>query len=159
MKPVYRGILIGAVQCLMVLSVAGKYAFDRATLPRAWVKAAPVDPNYWLRGRYFSLSLQVEMPEGDKDYSQSVRLHAQGGRLIATPEPNGHGLTVYRMQQQPWVLAKQVAFYLPERAVDPSHLKPGEELWVEVSVPKNGPPRPLRLALKKDGNLVPLPLP
>ncbi len=136
MKPVYRGILIGAVQCLIVLSVAGKYALDRATLPRVWVKAAPVDPNLWLRGRYLSLGLQVEMPEGSSGYYQAVRLHAEGGRLIAMPETNGHGLSVSRIQQQPWILTQPVAFYLPEHAADPSRLKPGEELWAEVTVPK-----------------------
>jgi len=160
MKPVYRGILTGALQCLIVLSVAGKYAVDRATLPRVWVKAsAPIDPSLWLRGRYLSLSLQVEIPEGDRDYYQSVRLHAEGGRLIVTPEPNGHGLTVSRIRRQPWTLTQPVAFYLPEHAAGPSRLKPGEELWVEVSVPHNGPPRPLRLAIRKGGNLMPLPSP
>ncbi|MDR3701266.1 MAG: hypothetical protein P4L56_16585 [Candidatus Sulfopaludibacter sp.] len=159
MKPVYRGILIGAVQCLMVLSVAGKYAFDRATLPRAWVNATPVDPSLWVRGRYVSLNLQVEMPEGYSGYYQPVRIHAAGGRLIATPDPNGRGLTASRVQQRPWILTQPVAFYLPEHAADPSRLRQGEELWVEVSVPNYGPPRPLRLAIKKDGNFVPLALP
>ena len=39
MKPVYRGIAVAVLQCLMVLSVAGKYALDRERLPRAWAKA------------------------------------------------------------------------------------------------------------------------
>ena len=34
----------------------------------------------------------------------------------------------------------------------------GEELWVEVTLPKQGGPRPIRLAVKKDGVLAPLEL-
>jgi hypothetical protein len=30
------------------------------------------------------------------------------------------------------------------------------DLWVEVSVPREGPPRPLRLGVMKDGKIVPL---
>jgi len=49
-----------------------------------------------------------------------------------------------------------VAFFIPEHANNPARLNPGEELWVEVTVPKKGPPRPLRLGIKKDGILTPL---
>ena len=45
MKPVYRGVAVGVVQCLIVLSVAGKYALDRERLPRVWAKAAPRIPS------------------------------------------------------------------------------------------------------------------
>jgi hypothetical protein len=41
-----------------------------------------------------------------------------------------------------------VDFYIPEHASDPSRLKPGQELWIEVTVPPKGPPRPIQLALK-----------
>ena len=44
MKPVYRGILVAVLQCLLVLSLAGKYAWDREHLPRVWAKTAPGDP-------------------------------------------------------------------------------------------------------------------
>jgi len=114
MKSVYRGGAVALLQCLMVLSVAGKYALDRERLPRVWVQAAPVDPNLPLRGRY-------------------LRLHLQG-RL----EP--------------------AAFFIPEHAADPSRRAPGEELWVECSVPEKGSPRPIRLAVKKEGVLTPLEL-
>jgi hypothetical protein len=49
-----------------------------------------------------------------------------------------------------------VDFYLPEHAQDPSQLKPGQELWIEVTVPPKGPPRPLQLALKDKGLWKPL---
>ncbi|HLY39798.1 MAG TPA: hypothetical protein VKR52_01245 [Terracidiphilus sp.] len=45
-------------------------------------------------------------------------------------------------------LDEPVDFYLPEHAIDPSARKPGQELWMEVTVPPKGPPRPLQAALK-----------
>jgi hypothetical protein len=61
MKPAYRGIAVAVVQCLIVLSLAGKYAIDRERLPRVWVNATPVDPDLPIRGRYVSLRLQVDV--------------------------------------------------------------------------------------------------
>jgi hypothetical protein len=51
-----------------------------------------------------------------------------------------------------------VAFFIPEHVADPSQRPAGEELWVEVSLPPVGPPRPVRLGVKKDGVLKPLEL-
>lgn len=51
-----------------------------------------------------------------------------------------------------------VAFFIPPNVPDPSRRPAGEELWVEVSVPKSGAPRPIRLGVKKDGTLTPLDL-
>jgi hypothetical protein len=40
-----------------------------------------------------------------------------------------------------------------------SRRQEGEELWVEVTIPKKGPPRPIRLGVKKgDGAIIPLAL-
>jgi hypothetical protein len=49
-----------------------------------------------------------------------------------------------------------VDFYIAEHAADPTPLKHGQELWIEVTVPHKGPPRPLQLALKQDGAWKPL---
>jgi hypothetical protein len=49
-----------------------------------------------------------------------------------------------------------LAYFIPEHVPDPSLRPPGEELWVEVTLPRQGPPRPIRLAVKKDGKLTPL---
>jgi hypothetical protein len=49
-----------------------------------------------------------------------------------------------------------VDFYIPEHASDPSRLKPGQELWIEVTVPPKGPPRPIQLALKDNSAWKPL---
>jgi hypothetical protein len=53
-------------------------------------------------------------------------------------------------------LDEPVDFYIAEHAADPTRLKPGQELWIEVTVPPQGPPRPLQLALKQDGVWKPL---
>ena len=52
----------------------------------------------------------------------------------------------------------QVLFFVPEHALPfetlPAAQRP--ELWVEVTIPRAGPPRPIRLGVKKDGRLEPL---
>jgi len=54
-------------------------------------------------------------------------------------------------------LAAPLAFFITEHIPDPSRRPPGEELWVEVTIPKKGPPRPIRIGIKKaDGPIVPL---
>jgi hypothetical protein len=58
------------------------------------------------------------------------------------------------------VLGTPVLYFIPEHAKDPSTGRAsGEELWAEVTVPKAGPPRPIQLALKKNGAWQPLELP
>jgi hypothetical protein len=51
---------------------------------------------------------------------------------------------------------QRIAFFIPEDVPDPSIRARGEELWAEVTLPRKGPPRPIRLAVKKDGVLTPL---
>jgi hypothetical protein len=53
-------------------------------------------------------------------------------------------------------LETPVDFYIPEHAAIPSPLKAGQELWIEVTVPPKGPPRPIQLALKDAGAWRPL---
>src|ERR1039458_5729471 len=131
MKPVYRGIAVTVLQCLIVLSVAGKYALDRERLPRVWAMAAQVDPSLPVRGRYVSLRLQVEVPP-DAGQWTSARLSAVDGRLVATADPTGalHIMpAVVRTAAEPigtqWVLVERVAFFIPEHVPDPSRRPPG----------------------------------
>lgn len=155
MKSVYRGWAVALLQCLMVLSVAGKYATDRERLPRVWTKAMPFDPNLFVRGRYVSLRLQVEAPL-DAGQWTPARLSAVDGRLVATPDPAG-SVRIFPGGDR-WTLAEPVAFFIPEHVPDPSRRAAGEELWVEVSVPARGSPRPIRLGVKRNGVLTPLEL-
>jgi hypothetical protein len=155
MKSVYRGAAVALWQCLIVLTVAGQYALDRAQLPRVWVQAMPFDPNLFVRGRYVSLRLQVDAPP-EAGQGTSARLSVVDGRLVATPDPSGSVHIVPGGDR--WTIAEPVAFFIPERVPDPSRRAPGEELWVEVSVPARGSPRPIRLGVKRDGILTPLEL-
>jgi hypothetical protein len=143
MTTIYCGIAVAIFQCLVVLTLAGKYTYDRERLPRAWAKAAPVDPNLPIRGRYVTMRLEVSFAPGMG--GNPAQLSAKNGQLVGTPDNSGA------------MLSEPVAFFLPEHASDPSRRHPGEELWVEVSVPRKGPPRPIRLGVKKNGVLTPLP--
>jgi hypothetical protein len=53
-------------------------------------------------------------------------------------------------------LEKPVDFFVGEKTRSPLPLKAGQELWIEVTVPPKGPPRPLQLALKDNGAWKPL---
>ena len=51
---------------------------------------------------------------------------------------------------------QRLAFFIPEHVPDPSIRATDEELWAEVTIPRKGAPRPIRLAIKKNGTLTPL---
>ena len=53
-------------------------------------------------------------------------------------------------------LKQPVAFFVSQNVPALSRAAAGEELWVEVSVPARGAPRPVRLGVKKEGKLTPL---
>jgi hypothetical protein len=53
-------------------------------------------------------------------------------------------------------LDEPVDFYIAEHAADPTRLMPGQELWMEVTIPPQGPPRPIQLALKDNSDWKPL---
>ena len=190
-----KRILLAVLHVSIVLSLGVKLLHDRSTRPRYWLKAAPVDPDLPIRGRY--LSLRVELPVTDaelppvrprpKDWPEkdpwpprwqrnyvAVKLDPTPQGLIARAQgkaereeylsgEEGNATFPDRMRALPkeaWTVTLQepLAFFIPEHAVDPSRLKPGEELWVEVTLPKKGPLRPIRLGLKKGGTLSPLSL-
>ena len=44
----------------------------------------------------------------------------------------------------------------PPRVEGLGPLQPGEELWVEVTVPPAGPPRAIQLAVSGNGNFTPI---
>lgn len=154
-----RGFIVAAIHVAIVFAIAGKYAWDRDHLPRAWAKSASFDPNLPVRGRYVNLNVVVPAvppPAPNSYYGARVLLSIVDGQLTATlTESTTEGRSVWARNGQ-WQLANPVAFFLPEHVDDPTRLKPGEELWVELSIPPKGGPRPIRLALKKDGVLAPL---
>jgi hypothetical protein len=175
MTPFWRGILLAAVQVLMVVSLGLKLLADRARYPRVWAESMAYDPEAIIRGRYLSLRLKVkdvntagENSPGNfgsrgAQYSHGVRLGVENQQLVAYASPDNTGLYVLKTPQQngaesPSVLQQPVEFFISEHASDPSRHPPGEELWVEVTVPPKGPPRPIRLGMKNAGVLTPLKL-
>jgi uncharacterized membrane-anchored protein len=48
-------------------------------------------------------------------------------------------------------LVAPVNFYIAEHSRSPLPMATGAELWIEVTVPPKGPPRPIQLALKQNG--------
>lgn len=153
MTALEKGLILGGVQVALVMSLGAKLVIDRSTLPRVWVKTAPFDPNMPIRGRYVSMRLMVDargFPQGA--IYAPAQLSVEDGNLVARPAEDS---SVHVMFANP-SLAEPVAFFIPEHATDPSFRPPGEELWVEVTVPRRGPPRPIRLGVKKDGVLTPL---
>jgi hypothetical protein len=76
------------------------------------------------------------------------------GRYLAlrlVPEPSAQSYAETNNQM--------VLFFVPEHALPFEARRPAgdaPELWAEVTIPHKGPPRPIRLALKKSGKLEPL---
>jgi hypothetical protein len=166
MTNLQKGLILAVAQLALVASLAAKYAMDRARLPRVWVQTAAYDPSLPIRGRYVSFRLLVSMddaygsPQNLRRETRDVMLNVRDGHLVASPADHSTGLHVsgwmINRVGQVTVLTEPVAFFLPEHAVDPSLRRAGEELWVEVTVPKTGPPRPIRLAIKRGESFTPL---
>ena len=177
MKPWLKGLLVATLHVMIVLSLGAKLLYDRGTLPRVWARTSPIDPDSPLRGRYVSLQLEVDgqhlqhrhVPAAPKSAAvwqqwqgmQSVKLVVENSRLTALPEelPSTNYVAVRETDQGfQYRLHQPVDFYIPEGVPDPSRRGAGEELWVEVTVPPKGPPRPIRLGVMKEGKLTPLEL-
>jgi len=171
MSRLTKGLILAGIQLAIVASLGAKLALDRARLPRAWAKVRSFDPDLPIRGRYLALQLVVHVQPAGENKSGSARPEyknpcSMGGKLLATngqlgamPTDNDHGvwLTACLGPNQPDVLiAQPVLFFLPEHAENPMQTARGGELWAEVTVPKAGPPRPIRLAVKKGNSFTPL---
>ena len=98
---------------------------------------------------------------------QSVRFPAQlkviNGKLLAIRIPEGNGRPNELMiDGRPGAscedlrLEDPVDFFIAEHAAAPGPLKAGQELWIEVTVPSKGPPRPIQLAMKDGAGWRPL---
>lgn len=161
MKPIMKSLLLGIAQLALVASLGGKLIYDRAAQPRVWARTMPYDPDLPIRGRYVRLRVEVAVdraiPRKEKgDRATTMTLHAQEGRLrgliaSAPNETNAQRVVIETRNGEPVVvLAGPVAFFIPEHIPDPSIRPHGEELWVEVTLPKRGPPRPIRLGIKTE---------
>jgi hypothetical protein len=48
-------------------------------------------------------------------------------------------------------LTEPSLFFIPDTAQDPRAEFQGDELWVLATIPRQGPPRPIALGVKKTG--------
>ena len=174
-----RSAVLLVVQVVLVLSIAGKYLYERRVCPRVWVKTAQFDPNLPFRGRYLALRLAVDacdLPHNEAaslggpgvslphttGWRWRVKPEAKAGRLIAVlaeddvkPELTQE-LTQLGERCDRAVLQDQADYFISDKAKSPFPLKSNEELWVEVTVPPSGPPRPIQLAISNGSAFTPL---
>ena len=163
MRPLLRAIAVAAVQVALIAVVGGTLLHERATLPRVWIESAGVDPELPIRGRYVRLNLLVPaiVDEAVGDESQACgRLEVRDGQAVAILEDPADAVSgvpsacFARQEGAPgdkWLLLQSVAFFLGEDASDPTVGRAPGELWVEVTLPEGGRPRPIRLGLMRDG--------
>ena len=126
----------------------------QSTLPSAKAATFPRDINgAAVRGRFglrasttFRADLKIENNRLLAIRIQDDRNGTLGQEVSVMP-----GTTCDAMR-----LDMPVDFYLAEHAQSPLPLKPGQELWIESTIPPKGPPRPTQLALKDNSAWKPL---
>jgi hypothetical protein len=128
----------------------------QSTLPNAEQAIFPRDKNGVAGGPTFQIqgAQQIQFP---------ATLKVDGNKLVAIriPEDDSRprGITISALPGSScdnMRIDTPVDFYIAEHAPDPSRVHPGQELWIEVTVPPKGPPRPIQLALKDGGVWRPL---
>jgi hypothetical protein len=128
----------------------------QSTLPNAEQAVFQRDKNGVAGGPTF----QINAPQS---IQFPAKLKVDGNKLeaIRIPEDDSRpsGVSVYAdpgTSCENMRIDTPVDFYIAEHAADPSRVHAGQELWIEVTVPPKGPPRPLQLALKENGIWKPL---
>ena len=171
MKTIYKGLAVALIHVLIVASLGAKLLYDRATRPRIWVRTGTVDPDMPIRGRYLTMSLEVHAVDfrhnrnglnAPPDYGPAyVYLTVEDGKLVAHRTDRATGMFINgwpptrNSEDDVFLLSSPVVFFIPEHAQTPRVMR-GDELWAEVTVPRNGPPRPIQLALKHGDQWTPL---
>jgi hypothetical protein len=174
-------IALLVIQLVIVSSIAAKYLYQRWTCPRVWTRTTAYDPEMPMRGRYVSVQLLVDgcrntMPSAEQADTQRTnaalpagqlqfpaQLKVEGDKLLAIRIPEAEAHSGEQMVTA-WLkttcanmrLDAPLDFFIGEHAANPQTIRPGQELWIEVSVPPHGPPRPIQLALKDRGAWKPL---
>jgi hypothetical protein len=178
-------------QLAIVSTIAAKYWYQRWSCPRVWTRAAAIDPQLPMRGRYLAVNLTVDgcqstLPSAkNANFPRDVNGAVKPGPYVLRPravdfranlkvvnktlvavrnegtEDSTAGEEVVGTAGSPcnqMQLASSTDFFISDTAQSPLPLKPGQELWIEVTVPPIGPPRPIQLALKDNGAWKPLDL-
>ena len=141
----YLSLQVGVDGCASTLPSSKQALFERdyagAIKPGPYAVEAP-------RNIEFSAELQVANNTLQAVYISDESLRNKGQRVTAkTGEPCSQML-----------LADPVDFFVPNDARSPLPLAAGQELWIEVTVPPKGPPRPLQLAVNDSNGWKPLAL-
>jgi hypothetical protein len=128
----------------------------QSTLPSAEQAAVPRNLDGVPTGNTFSI-------HADQPVHFPAQLKVEGNKLLAIRIPEDDSRSGGQMVAA-WPgsscedlrLNEPVNFYIAEDAATPAPVKAGQELWIEVTVPHKGPPRPIQLALKDGGAWRPL---
>jgi hypothetical protein len=159
------------IQLALVSSVAAKYLYQRWTCPRVWTRAAAIDPSLPMRGRYLALQLTVDGCQSTLPSAKNANFPRDvNGAVKPGPYTLRQNINWFRANLKvvnntegtegspcdQMHLASSTDFFISDTAQSPLPLKPGQELWIEVTVPPKGPPRPIQLALKDNGAWKPL---
>lgn len=128
----------------------------QSTLPSAELATMPRDRNGVQMGTKYSI-------RGAQQVQFAARLQVKENKLVAIRLPEFESQQGAQMvSASPGSscadlrLETPVDFYIPEHAANPTPIRAAQELWVEVTVPPKGPPRPTQLALKENGAWKPL---
>ena len=162
MTPRQAGLALALIHTGLVASLGAKLLADRARLPHGWARTVPYDPDLPIRGRYVRVRLEVPVESLPTDIGRwdrrAVRVAVVEDRVVAALDTAAPTMAQFDSVPEGVrvSLDQPVAFFIPEHISDPSIRPAGEELWAEVTVPRRGPPRPIRLAVMRDGALTPL---
>jgi hypothetical protein len=128
----------------------------QSTLPSALNAAFPRNDDGTTRPNGFTVNA------GNPIFFRA-KLKVEGNKLVAIRIPeadlSSKGVEVRALPGAPcdaMHINEPVDFFIAEHAVAPTPLRQGQELWMEVTIPPQGPPRPIQLALKQDGAWKPL---
>ncbi len=164
-RPFTRGFVLTLLQVAILCSLGGKLLYDRATRPRVWVKAAYFDPDLPIRGRYLSLQCTVKLEkiaseDKDREYSSTLaRLETRDNTLIAVADPDGSvDIWIRKLPsgERTAVISEPTLVFLPEHAQLPELRDHAKDIWIEVTIPHKGRPRPIRLGVKQNETIQPV---
>ncbi len=170
MNQLQKGLLFAVIQVALVSSLGAKLLWDRETSPRGWAATRGYDPHLPIRGRYVHISLLVKadtvflQSQGRGPFlasgSENVDLAVENGRIVAIRASQDTGLSVSGPQLRDGeilaTLSPPVVYFLPEHAADPMRNAPTGTVFLEVTIPPKGPPRPIRFGTRVGSEIVPL---
>ena len=139
----YLSLQVGVDGCASTLPSSKQALFERdfagAIKPGPYAVEAPRNIEFRAELRVTNNSLQAI-------YISDESLRSKGQRVMAKP-----GEPCNKMQ-----LSEPVDFFIANDARSPLPLAIGQELWIDVTVPPKGPPRPLQLAINDSSGWKPL---